>query len=445
MEYALALLALILGVLIGWVSRNRNISALKAELTEQKSLREAEIKINQSAREHAAQTLEDERRRFAEIKNESDRQWELKFDSIKKELQKMVADQINASGDALRRSNRESIDMIFRPVKEQFEGLKKSVDDSRTQNEVSKKEMQEKFDATLRLFIQQQDSAVKQLRDETSRIGNDAVNLANALKTNTKKQGNWGEMVLETMLENSGLQENIHFFKQPNYKDKNGNDFRPDVVVRFPEGRNLIVDSKVSLTAYAESFETDDENRREELLRSHLDSVWRHIDELSRKDYPRIVDNSIDYVLMFIPNESSYIAAVKMDGDLLHKAMEKKVIVISPNNLMMALHLAFMLWQNDAQIKNVENIVKRARQLYEKVYNFQASFTDIGKKIDALQSTFKTASSQAFTGPGNVLRQCEMLREMGVSVDPKKQLPVSREEMEEEKLIEAKTDKENTP
>lgn len=380
------------------------------------------------ANRRADERLADERRGFDERMKENDRRWELKFDALKKELSQLLAKQLADSGDTLRESNKSSLDTLLQPLKEQFEGFRKSVEDSRTHNEVSRKEIQEKFDSTMKLFAQQQDLAVRRLSEETAKIGNDAVALANALKTNSKKQGNWGELVLETMLENSGLKENEQYFRQPNYKDKKGNDFRPDVVIRFSEGRNLIVDSKVSLTAYAESFETDDEERRSELLLAHLDSVNRHIDELSRKNYPSIVPDSLDYVLMFIPNESSYIAAIKLDPGLLRKAADKNVIVISPNNLIMALQLAYNLWKTDAQIKNLDKIVERGKLLYEKISTFQSTFTDLGKRITALQSVYDEANAQAFTGRGNLVRQCQMLEEYGVKVDPKKRIKPSEED-----------------
>lgn len=451
MEYLLAIITLLLGAAVAWIARGKEVAKLRREAetagmeaSVAKRLIESEknhsAEILQKEREAHAQQLDelrdnmreaarkaderiaDERKAFDQRKEENDRQWELKFDSLKKELAQLLAKQLADSGDTLRQSNKTSLDTLLQPLKEQFEGFRKSVEESRTRNEVSRKEIQEKFDSTMRLFAQQQESAVKRLSEETAKIGNDAVTLANALKTNSKKQGNWGELVLETMLENSGLKENEHYFRQPNYKDKKGNDFRPDVVIRFSEGRNLIVDSKVSLRAYAESFETDDEARQQELMHAHLDSVYRHIDELSRKNYPSIVPDSLDYVLMFIPNESSYIAAMKLDSGLLRKAADKNVIVISPNNLIMALQLAYNLWKTDAQIKNLDKIVERGKLLYEKMSTFQSTFNDLGKRIAALQSVYDEANNQAFTGRGNLVRQCQMLEEYGVKIDPKKRM-----------------------
>ena len=314
---------------------------------------------------------------------------------------------------------------VLKEIMEEFANFKKSVEESKTQNEVNKKELQSTFEATMKLFQQEQQQAVTSLKEQTSKIGSDAANLTKALKGDSKMQGDWGEMVLETILENSGLRKDEEFFIQENTKDENGKNFRPDVIVRFPEGRSVVIDSKVSLTAYTDALAAETDEERERLMKSHAQSVRKHIDELAEKDYSKLVEDAIGFVLMFIPNETSYIAAVKQQPDLSRYAYQKKIIIISPSNLLMALQLAYNLWQYDRQNKNVEKIVKTAADLYDKVATFEDTFTGIGELITRLSGTYDKARKQLYDGTGNVMRRVESLKNLGVT--PKKQIKALEE------------------
>ena len=418
MEITFYIIFLAVGIAIGavitWFAKSADVKALKVQIDAE---RQRAQDLIDEAKANADAQVRQERDAAKSLLEQSEKQWSLQLDALKNEMLKTTVEQARRSTEALRQANDSSFADLLKPIKEQFEAFKRSVDETRTQNEVNKKEIENQFEQTLKLFQAQQESNIALLKAETSKIGNDAVALAKALKSDTKRQGNWGEMVLQTMLENSGLEEGVHFVLQYNVKDEEGKRNIPDVVVNFPEGRSLIIDSKVSLKAYTEYFETDDEHRQSELLKAHLASVEKHIDELSIKNYPRVVENSMDYVLMFIPNESSYVAALKLNPNLLHDAYEKKVIIVSPNNLLMALQLALNLWQADKQVKNLKNIVDRGSLLYKKVADFQSSFDAIGDCIGKLHKTFDKAKGQLSEGSGNVLRQCEMLRELGVKVD----------------------------
>ena len=347
--------------------------------------------IDQSNQHHASELqslkaqMENERLFAEKLRAESDQQWAQKLESLKQEMhrmtieqQKAAAEQLAAKQSALQENNRLQMDELLKPIKEQFADFKKSVEESKTQNEVNKKELQSTFEATMKLFQQEQQQAVTSLKEQTSKIGSDAANLTKALKGDSKMQGDWGEMVLETILENSGLRKDEEFFIQENTKDENGKNFRPDVIVRFPEGRSVVIDSKVSLTAYTDALAAETDEERERLMKSHALSVRKHIDELAEKDYSKLVEDAIGFVLMFIPNETSYIAAMKQQPDLSRYAYQKKIIIISPSNLLMALQLAYNLWQYDRQNKNVEKIVKTAADLYDKVVSFEDTFTSIG-------------------------------------------------------------------
>ena len=429
-------IGLAIGFFVGKLMEAKKAGEEKTQLIAKAQVLEANI--DQSNQHHASELqslkaqMENERLFAEKLRAESDQQWAQKLESLKQEMhrmtieqQKAAAEQLAAKQSALQENNRLQMDELLKPIKEQFADFKKSVEESRTQNEVNKKELQSTFEATMKLFQQEQQQAVTSLKEQTSKIGSDAANLTKALKGDSKMQGDWGEMVLETILENSGLRKDEEFFIQENTKDENGKNFRPDVIVRFPEGRSVVIDSKVSLTAYTDALAAETDEERERLMKSHALSVRKHIDELAEKDYSKLVDDAIGFVLMFIPNETSYIAAMKQQPDLSRYAYQKKIIIISPSNLLMALQLAYNLWQYDRQNKNVEKIVKTAADLYDKVATFEDTFTGIGDLITRLSGTYDKAKKQLYDGTGNVMRRVESLKNLGVT--PKKQIKALEE------------------
>ena len=413
------------------------VQVLAANIEQDKLHHASEMKGMKESHASEVQSLkaqmENERLYAAKLRAESDQQWAQKLENLKQEMQRMTieqqrvaAEQLAAKQSALQENNRLQMDELLKPIKEQFADFKKSVEESKTQNEVNKKELQNTFEATMKLFQQEQQQAVLNLKEQTEKIGSDAANLTRALKGDSKMQGDWGEMVLETILENSGLRKDEEFFIQENTKDEEGKNYRPDVIVRFPEGRSVVIDSKVSLTAYTDALAAGNDEERERLMKAHALSVRKHIDELAEKDYSKLVDDAIGFVLMFIPNETSYIAAMKQQPDLSRYAYQKKIIIISPSNLLMALQLAYNLWQYDRQNKNVEKIVKTAADLYDKVAGFEDTFTGIGDLITRLSGTFDKARKQLYEGSGNVMRRVESLKGLGVT--PKKQIKALEEE-----------------
>ena len=425
------IVGLAIGFFVGKLMEGKKAGEEKTQLIAKAQVLQANIE--QSNQHHASELqslkaqMENERLFAEKLRAESDQQWAQKLESLKQEMhrmtieqQKAAAEQLAAKQSALQENNRLQMDELLKPIKEQFADFKKSVEESKTQNEVNKKELQNTFEATMKLFQQEQQQAVSSLKEQTSKIGSDAANLTKALKGDSKMQGDWGEMVLETILENSGLRKDEEFFIQENTKDENGRNFRPDVIVRFPEGRSVVIDSKVSLTAYTDALDAGSEEERERLMKAHALSVRKHIDELAEKDYSKLVDDAIGFVLMFIPNETSYIAAMKQQPDLSRYAYQKKIIIISPSNLLMALQLAYNLWQYDRQNKNVEKIVKTAADLYDKVATFEDTFLGIGDLITRLSGTFDKARKQLYDGSGNVMRRVESLKGLGVT--PKKQI-----------------------
>ena len=275
-------IGLAIGFFVGKLMEGKKAGEEKMQLIAKAQVLQANIEqsnlhhaseVQSLKQSHAAEVqslkaqMENERLFAEKLRAESDQQWAQKLESLKQEMhrmtieqQKAAAEQLAAKQSALQENNRLQMDELLKPIKEQFADFKKSVEESKTQNEVNKKELQSTFEATMKLFQQEQQQAVTSLKEQTSKIGSDAANLTKALKGDSKMQGDWGEMVLETILENSGLRKDEEFFIQENTKDENGKNFRPDVIVRFPEGRSVVIDSKVSLTAYTDALaaETDE-------------------------------------------------------------------------------------------------------------------------------------------------------------------------------------------
>ena len=389
------------------------------------------VEMNENSVEELKKNFEQERKRLEEareisennaekLRKESDAQWQLKFEKIKEEIHNSTNRIFSEKQNSLQESNREQLGEILKPIKEQFEEFRKSVEASKTSNEVAKKELKDSFETTLKLFAQQQNQAVESLKQETLKIGNDANNLTKALKRDTKKQGNWGELILETILETSGLVKDKQYFIQETVKDETGKMWRPDVIVKFPEGRSVIIDSKVSLTAYTEAFETEDEDLRRRRLKDHAKSVRKHVDELADKNYDRTVSEAIGFVLMFIPNDQCYLSALEEDVELSRYAYGKGVVIISPSNLLMALQLANNMWKQDLRNKRLEEIIKTATELYEKAATYSESMENLGNYIQKASQAFQTAKNQLFNGRGNLMTKVESLKNYGIT--PRKQI-----------------------
>jgi DNA recombination protein RmuC len=250
----------------------------------------------------------------------------------------------------------------------------------------------------------------------------DTSNLTRALTTSSKAQGDLGEMILEKILESSGLRKDEEYVVQNSYRNEDSRQARPDVIVKLPENKHLIIDSKVSLTAYNEYVNAESDDARKAALARHMDSVRRHIKELAEKNYQSLHQlQSIDFVCMFVPIEGAFMAAISNDSELWASSYERNVLLMSPSTLLFVVRTVAHLWRQERQTQNVAEIVKRGAELYDKLAGFVDELKSVGDRLEQARTSYGLALSKLSQGKGNVIRQAEMLKSLGPK--PKKSLP----------------------
>ena len=265
---------------------------------------------------------------------------------------------------------------------------------------------------------------VQHLMQLNRTLSDDAKNLTQALKGSAKTQGNWGELILERVLEASGLRKGTEYEAQPSHVREDGSRAQPDVVIRLPEGRRLVIDAKVSLVAYEQMTSEGDPARRAMAERRHLDSIRKHIAGLSERNYQLLPDiHSLDFVLMFVPIEPAFAVAVQGDGDLFMHAWNKNVLLVSPTTLLFVVRTVAHLWRQEQQSRNTQEIARRGAELYDKLAAFVADLEKVGRNLAQAQGAFTDAFDKLSRNKGNVIRQAQMLKELGIK--PVRALPVA--------------------
>ncbi len=441
MEISILILSLLVGFGAGWLWAGRKTAVLRTDLSTCRKEMELYREISQEKMELLERThkeiMDKERtiveNRLAEERSNSEKRladlrsgFEQRLTERQKEIerlhQQMKTEFENISNRIFKEKtedfkvlNAEQLQILLGPLGENLKEFHAKVD------QVYEKESKQRFSLEER---------IKELVELNQKISEEANNLTRALKGDSKAQGNWGEMILERILQASGLIEGEHYFRQEFLKDEagipcvheeTGQKMQPDILVKYPGDREMIIDSKVSLTAYTAFSSAEEESEKKLHLKAHLQSLRNHIDELSRKDYSRYCQQSPEFVMMFIPTESAYLVAVKSDMRLWEYAYNKKVVLMSPTNLITALRLALDLWKREYQVKNIQAIVERGTSLYDKFVGFTETFLKVGDTINSVQKEYEKALGQLSTGRGNLVRQAEQLR--GMSLTPKKNLP----------------------
>jgi DNA recombination protein RmuC len=255
---------------------------------------------------------------------------------------------------------------------------------------------------------------ISELQKQTLKISSDASNLANALKGDNKQQGNWGEFVLEKLLDDSGLTKGREYETQVALKDEEGNRRNPDVIIRLPEGKDIIIDAKASLTDYERYFHAQDEQSQQLCLKQHLNSLRSHIKGLNVKNYEQLENvNSLDFVLIFIPVESAFMLALDNDPDIMREAYDKSIILVSPSTLMVTLRTIKNLWRYADQNINAQQIAEKAGALYDLFVLHVEALEDIGKHLDKSKDAYETAFKRLSTGRGNLVKRSEELKTLG--------------------------------
>ena len=379
--------------------RANSFASLNKELTEKLNLKDntviehqkkiAELTANNS---FLTEKLTSQKTEFEELQKTA----HLQFEKIANKL-------FEEKTSKFTETNKLNIETLLNPLKEDINKFKTKVE------ETYDKESKQRFSL---------EEKVKDLIEQTNKVSAEANNLATALKGKPQKRGNWGEMILERILEASGLTKDREYFVQQTMKDEEGNIMRPDVLVNLPDERVIIIDSKVSLIGYDKFIATENADEQKMFLAEHLKSTYDHIDRLSSKKYDDI-ETSLDFTMMFIPIEPAYMVAIQGDSDLWAYAYSKRILLVSPTNLIACLKLISDLWKREWQNKNAMEIVRKGEALYEKFIGFTKTFEEIGSSIKASQERYDKALGQLKDGRGNLINQAIQLKELGLKSDKK--------------------------
>lgn len=427
MEWFIGIAALVVGLLLGLIIQysrsSRQLTSLRevnAGLDKEKTVLTEKAGSVVQERDRLEGLLDLERKRAEELSKqlagmEADQRNLLqKLDTQKTELeqiqQKLTTEFENIAHKVLKvnsqeftSTNQRNIGDILAPLKEKIDRFEKKVE------ETYEKGLKDQTDMRAEL---------KKLYDLNHRISEEASNLTRALKSDTKKMGNWGELILDRILEQSGLVKGHEYETQYTDRNDQGDLVRPDVVVHLPDHKHLVIDSKVSLIAYDAFVNSDDDAERARHLKAHLDSVREHVRSLGEKNYPSASSlDTPDFVLLFMPLESAFSLAIQGDSDLFSYAWDRKIVIVSPTTLLATLMTVQSIWKHEKQTRNALEIASHGKSLFEKFHAFVTDLERIGNQIGSLQNTYQEAYKKLSTGKGNLLRQAEKLKELGIKTE----------------------------
>ncbi len=418
--------ALLIGAFIGKLLSKINFEKTNASLQERnavltESKLNAERTIDQLQLEQKQQQAEKENiikvniQQDADIKylndklNEQKEELEKIQEKFTKEFENLANKILDEKSTKFTEQNKENLKTILNPLQEKIKLFEDKVD----------KTHKESID--YHAALRQQIIGLKELNEQMSK---EAVNLTKALKGDSKTQGNWGELVLEKVLEKSGLEKDREYFieKSFNTTDENKVRLRPDVIINLPDNKKMIVDAKVSLTAYEQYVNADEEKDKNKYLKEHISSLNRHVDQLSEKKYEDIYEiESPDFVLLFVPIEPAFAIALNNDSQLYNKAFEKNIVIVTPTTLLATLRTIDSMWQNEKQQRNALEIARQAGALYDKFDGFVTDLTKVGKKMDEAKLEYKGAMNKLVEGRGNLITSVEKIKKLGAKA--KKALP----------------------
>lgn len=306
------------------------------------------------------------------------------------------------SGRKVEEQNRQSLNGLLLPLREQLDGFRRQVQESFGQ------EARERHTLT---------HEIRNLQQLNAQMAQEALNLTKALKGDNKTQGNWGEVILTRILEASGLREGHEYQTQVNIQLENNSRMQPDVIIRLPQSKDVVIDAKMTLVAYERYFNAQEDAVRDSALNEHIAAIRNHIRLLSRKDYQQLPGlRSLDYVLMFIPVEPAFLLAIDKQPELISEALKNNIMLVSPTTLLVALRTIANLWRYEHQSRNAQHIAERAGRLYDKVRLFVDEMSALGSSLDKAQDNYRQAMKKLASGRGNVLVQAESLRNLGVEV-----------------------------
>ncbi|SDQ67589.1 DNA recombination protein RmuC [Flagellimonas zhangzhouensis] len=361
---------------------------------------EKEQQSNQLVRYQA--NMENLERANAEQKEEVEKLQE----KFTKEFENLANKILDEKSEKFTKSNKENIENILTPLNKKIKEFEEKVEKSQKEN------------ISIHSALKEQ---LLNLQTQNLKITQEAENLTKALKGDSKMQGNWGELVLERVLEKSGLEKDREYSVQQSFKREDGTRVLPDVIIHLPDGKKMVVDSKVSLTDY-ERYTNAEEDDKPKFLKDHINSLRRHVEQLSAKKYEDLYEmESPDFVLMFVPIEPAFAVAINEDVSLYNKAFEQNIVIVTPSTLLATLRTIDSMWSNEKQQRNAMEIARQAGALYDKFVGFMQDLTQVGKKMDDAKGEYKNAMNKLFDGRGNIVVSIEKLRTMGAKA--KKVLP----------------------